>query len=134
MTPIPADQPLPLLFTLPPSARHEILLLDPENKLTLKELNKLVTERMKGSPNCEEFMSKYKSRSATSISSLKIHWSSANRDKKAWPEYTVLTNDNLPAVMAMLRLSGGVGRDVLEVGLEEAKRDAGGEEGEKKEE
>lgn len=46
--------PIPLMFTLPPSNRHEVILLDTSAKPTLKALNKQITTTMKDSPNCEE--------------------------------------------------------------------------------
>jgi hypothetical protein len=44
----------PLLFTLPPSNRHEIILLDTSSKPTLKALNKQITATISSSPNCAE--------------------------------------------------------------------------------
>ena len=48
---------LPLLFTLPPSNRHELILLDPSSKPSLKALNKQITSTIASSPNCAECMS-----------------------------------------------------------------------------
>jgi hypothetical protein len=45
---------LPLLFTLPPSNRHELILLDPSSKPSLKALNKQITSTIASSPNCAE--------------------------------------------------------------------------------
>ncbi|KAF2728328.1 hypothetical protein EJ04DRAFT_516696 [Polyplosphaeria fusca] len=105
---------LPLLFTLPPSNRHELILLDTSTKTTLKSLNKQITSTISSSPNCAEFMSKYKSKDLTeSITELRVHWSESGRDRKVWPEWTIVTDENLGAVIEVLRL--GVGRDVLEV-------------------
>ncbi|KAF2469467.1 uncharacterized protein BDR25DRAFT_304536 [Lindgomyces ingoldianus] len=105
----------PLLFTLPPSNRHEVILLDPSSsKPTLKSLNKQLTSTIATSANCAEFMGKYKSKDVQeTIQELKVHWAEAGRDPKMWPEYTVVTEENLAAVLEMLRL--GVGKDVLEV-------------------
>ena len=47
------------------------------------------------------------------IQEFKIHWDRQARDGKIWPEYTVVHEGNLEAVVEMLRLSPG--RDVLEV-------------------
>ncbi|KAF2818351.1 hypothetical protein CC86DRAFT_375846 [Ophiobolus disseminans] len=107
---------LPLLFTLAPSSRHEIILLDPSSKPTLKSLNKLITTTIASSPNCAEFMGKYKKNdegSKETIQEFKIHWDLKSRDGKIWPEYTVLTDENFGAVLEMLKL--GRGADVLEV-------------------
>jgi hypothetical protein len=48
-----------------------------------------------------------------SIQEFKIHWDTKTRDAKIWPEYTVVTEENLEAVLEVLKV--GVGRDVLEV-------------------
>ncbi|KAF2267701.1 hypothetical protein CC78DRAFT_613811 [Lojkania enalia] len=105
---------LPLLFTIPPSNRHEIILLDTSSKPTLKSLNKQITTTISSSPNCAEFMGKYKSKDTTeSIQEMKIHWSEAGRDRKVWPEYTIVTEENLAAVIELLKL--GAGKDVLEI-------------------
>jgi hypothetical protein len=45
---------IPLVFTLPPSNRHEVILLDTSSKPTLKALNKQITATIASSPNCEE--------------------------------------------------------------------------------
>jgi hypothetical protein len=45
---------LPLLFSLAPSARHEIILLDTSSKPNLKTLNKQITSTIASSPNCAE--------------------------------------------------------------------------------
>ena len=59
-------------------------------------------------------MGKYKTADVKeSIQEFKIHWSESGRDRKIWPEYTVVTDENLGAIIELLKL--GVGRDVLEV-------------------
>ncbi|KAF2681493.1 hypothetical protein K458DRAFT_309667 [Lentithecium fluviatile CBS 122367] len=106
--------PIPLMFTLPPSNRHEVILIDPSNKPTLKALNKQITTTMKDSPNCSEFMSKYKSKDAVEqILEWRIHWSESGRDHKVWPEYTIITDANFAAILELLKL--GQGKDVLEI-------------------
>ncbi|KAF1830392.1 hypothetical protein BDW02DRAFT_534218, partial [Decorospora gaudefroyi] len=113
--------PLPLLFTLPPSARHEFLLLDTtSSEITLKSLNRQILELVESSPNCAEFMAQHKKKASDSSSSatiqeLKIHWDLKRRDAKIWPEFTVLTEGNLGAVLVVLGRDPGLG--VLEVGL-----------------
>ncbi|KAF2714320.1 hypothetical protein K504DRAFT_456554 [Pleomassaria siparia CBS 279.74] len=109
---------IPILFTLPPSNRHEAILLDTTKAggPTLKSINKQVTAAMGTSPNCAEFMSKYKKTAETreTIESMRIHWAETGRDRNVWPEYTELTNENLPAIIELLRLAPGKG-DVLEI-------------------
>jgi hypothetical protein len=59
-------------------------------------------------------MSKYKSsETKETIQEFKIHWSESGRDRKAWPEYTIVTDENLPAILELLKM--GAGKDVLEI-------------------
>lgn len=60
-------------------------------------------------------MAKHKAADAPkeSIQELKVHWSSMGRDFKVWPEYTVVTEANFPAILQVL--SKGDAKDVLEV-------------------
>ncbi|KAF2114172.1 hypothetical protein BDV96DRAFT_600895 [Lophiotrema nucula] len=105
---------IPLLFTIPPSNRHEIILLDTSAKPSLKAINKQIVSTIATSANCAEFMGKYKSKDAgESIQEIKIHWSEYGRDLKVWPEYTIVTEENLVAILELLKL--GVGKDVLEI-------------------
>ena len=82
---------LPVCFTLPPSARHELLLLPLSPKPTLKSLNKAITALIATSPNCAEFMAKYKSSEAAAdlIQEIRVRWGSggeAGKGKGGWPE------------------------------------------------
>src|SRR5690242_19023408 len=105
----------PLLFTIPPSNRHEFLILDTtSSKPTLKALNKQSTTTLASSPNCAEFMGKYKStETKEQIQEFRIHWSSKEYDLKVWPEYTVVTDENLGAILELLKKDPKSG--VLEV-------------------
>lgn len=59
-------------------------------------------------------MGKYKSKENTEqIEEIKIHWSESGRDRKVWPEYTIVTEENFPAILELLKL--GVGKDVMEI-------------------
>lgn len=59
-------------------------------------------------------MAKHKSAaSKETIQEFKIHWDMKSRDPKVWPEYTILTDQNLGAVLEMMKLAPG--KDVLEV-------------------
>lgn len=94
----------PILFTVPPSNRHEFLILDTSSKPTLKALNKQITTTLASSPNCAEFMGKYKSsETKEQIQEFKIHWSSKEYDLKVWPEYTVVTDENFGAILEVLK-------------------------------
>jgi hypothetical protein len=105
---------IPLLFTLPPSSRHEIILLSTSPVPTLKSLNKQITSTIASSPNCAEFMAQHKKAGESEIiQEFKIHWDTKTRDGKIWPEYTVVTEENFGAILELLK--GNPGRDVLEV-------------------
>jgi len=60
-------------------------------------------------------MAKHKPKDAPQeqIQELRIHWSENGRDRKVWPEYTVVTEENLAGIVELLK--AGIGRDVLEV-------------------
>lgn len=104
---------IPILFRLGTSSRHEVILLDTSSKPTLKSINKQITATIAESPNCAEFMGKYKKAEGEQIQEFKIHWDRQGRDSKIWPEYTVVTDENLAAVVEMLKLNPG--KDVLEI-------------------
>ncbi|KAF1916029.1 hypothetical protein BDU57DRAFT_450034 [Ampelomyces quisqualis] len=108
----------PLLFTLPPSSHHEIICLSTSSQTSLKSLNKQITSTIASSPNCAEFMAKHKkadeSGAPETIQELRVHWDTKTRDGRIWPEYTVVTEENLAAVLAVLEKNTGRG-DVLEV-------------------
>lgn len=94
----------PILFTIPPSSRHEFIVLDTSSKPTLKALNKQITATLAASPNCAEFMGKYKSaESKEQIQEFRIHWSSKEYDLKIWPEYTVVTDENFGSLLELLK-------------------------------
>ncbi|KAH6643556.1 hypothetical protein C7974DRAFT_429633 [Boeremia exigua] len=104
----------PVVFTIPPSNRHEFITLDPSTKPTLKALNKLITATLAASPNCAEFMGKYKAaETKEQIQEFKIHWSGKEFDLKVWPEYTVVTDANFGAILEVLKREPKSG--VLEV-------------------
>lgn len=100
-----------LLFTVGGSNRHEIILLP--SSINLKSLNSAISTAVKSSPNCAEFMSKYKKQEdePEQISELKIRWSPAGRDSKIWPQTTIITEDNVAAALKLVDPS----KDVLEV-------------------
>ncbi|KAJ4317308.1 hypothetical protein N0V94_004993 [Neodidymelliopsis sp. IMI 364377] len=110
----------PLLFTVPPSNRHEFIFLDTSSKPTLKALNKQITSTLASSPNCAEFMGKYKSsETKEQIQEFKIHWSSKEYDLKVWPEYTVVTDENFGAILDLLQKEPKSGVLEIKVGKAE---------------
>ncbi|KAF1958075.1 hypothetical protein CC80DRAFT_409649 [Byssothecium circinans] len=106
---------IPIIFTLPPSNRHEVILIDGNAKSSLKALNKLITSTIAESPNCVEFMDKYKAKDgpAEQIQAIKVHWSKSGRENKSWPEFTIVTEENMVALLKLL----DSGKDVLEIKL-----------------
>jgi hypothetical protein len=60
-------------------------------------------------------MAKHKAADAPKeqILEIKVHWSAVGRDRKVWPEYTVLTEENLGAILEVL--GRGEVKDALEV-------------------
>jgi hypothetical protein len=54
------SESIPVLFTLPPSNRHEVILIDTSSKPSLKSLNAQITSTIRESPNCQEHMAKFK--------------------------------------------------------------------------
>ncbi|KAI6793692.1 hypothetical protein KC363_g5221 [Hortaea werneckii] len=128
------EHEFPILFTIEGSSRHEVLLTSPTQ--TLSTLRTHLTNLATTSPNCAEFMSKYRNRSITeAVSEIRVRWEIADpgtpagsgRDGKIWPKETVVTEENFAAVMRLLEWGGG--RDVLDVKM--ARGEGGEPEGEK---
>jgi hypothetical protein len=114
-----AKMSFPVLFTIDGASRHELLLL-PSSTTTLKSLNTLITASAASSPNCTEFMSKFKKNDDSGpkeqIAEIKVKWCAEGRDMKIWPATTVITEENVAAVLAMVER--GAGRDVVAVKME----------------
>jgi hypothetical protein len=49
------------------------------------------------------------------IQEFRIHWDTKTRDGKIWPEYTVVTDGNFPAILELLKANPVMG--VLEIKL-----------------
>ncbi|RMY47678.1 hypothetical protein D0863_15580 [Hortaea werneckii] len=112
---------------------HPLVLLTSPTQ-TLSALQTALTNLATTSPNCAEFLSKYRNRNITeSVSEIRVRWAIADsrtpagwgRDGKIWPKETVLTEENFRAVMRLLEWGGG--RDVLDVRM--VRGEGGGEEG-----
>jgi len=52
------------------------------------------------------------------VKNMKVKWGVSSGRDAIWPKATVVTEENLEAVLLMMERGGGVGRDVLEVVLE----------------
>lgn len=94
-----------------------------------EDLKKQIETLASSSPNCAEFMSKFKKKedSQEKVKEVKVRWAAEGRDLKLFPRETVLTEDNCEAVLRMM--AHGVGKDVFDVTVEQPK---GGEEEKKK--
>lgn len=113
----------PLLFTLDSSHRHEVILVS--SKTSLSALEGQIQKASTSSPNCTEFMSKYKKAPGESDGAegegggdkkkaeIKVRWSDFGRDPKVWPKATVVTDENWEALLKLIEPS----KDVLEVKL-----------------
>lgn len=103
----------PLLFTVNGPKRHEILITN--TTASIKELHAQIEDLVSNSPNSQEFMAKYKKQGPKEkVTEMKVRWSTEGRDPKWWPQSTVITEDNIDAVLSLIERSG-VGKDVLEI-------------------
>lgn len=90
-----------------------VILVNPGHDLD--ELKQSMESLATSSPNCAEFMSKYKSKeSKETVKQIKVKW--GGKDKQLFPKETVLTEDNCEAVLRMMAV--GVGQDVFDVKTE----------------
>jgi hypothetical protein len=106
---------IPLLFSIENSNRHELFIIS--TAAGLSDLTSEIESLAATSPNCKEFMSKYKKAGEEKVVELKVRWGVAARESKIWPQVTVLTEENTEAVLMMIERGGGLGRDVIEVKL-----------------
>ena len=127
----------PVLFTIGTSNRHDVISVN--TSLRLKEINRKVEAIVASSPNCEERLSKYsKNKNKLQAKGLKVRWAGEPREAKLWPTSTIITDENVEAILSLMSLHAG--KDVLEVEMfqeplpkEEAKEGEGDKaEGEKK--
>ncbi|KAF2454040.1 hypothetical protein BDY21DRAFT_291947 [Lineolata rhizophorae] len=100
----------PILFTIDGSGRHEVISLKPSST-SMANLSSAISGAAAGSPNCEEFMSKYKSAKEESVTQVRVRWCTAGRDSKAWPSSTILHESNCAAVLSLMDPA----KDTLEV-------------------
>jgi hypothetical protein len=116
---------VPILFTVNGSSRHELMLISPTHA-TLDGVFAEILQLTASSPNCAEFMSKYKKKpeddTEHEVQEIKVKWNSQSHDPKIFPASTVVTKENFKAVITMIGASG-VGRDVFEVQVGEPKKE-----------
>jgi hypothetical protein len=110
-----SDHSVPVLFTVDGTTRHEVILVSPAHA-TLASLRATMARIAASSPNCGEFMAHYKrpASSPPDVEEVRVRWDARSHDPKIFPASTVVTEDNLRAVVEMIGRSG-VGRDTLEV-------------------
>ncbi|KAI9657378.1 MAG: hypothetical protein M1821_003059 [Bathelium mastoideum] len=112
----------PVVFTIDTSSRHDLLIVS--NKTTLSDLRNQISNLAAASPNCAEFMAKYKKKDEggvkETVDEIKVKWAAEGRDAKIFPKETVVTDENAAAVFRMMEL--GNGKDVLEVHMEKGSK------------
>jgi hypothetical protein len=107
---------VPILFTVNGASRHELILISPDHA-TLEGVNAEIISLTTSSPNCQEFMSKFKKQSDEPVvEEIRVKWNAQSHDPKIFPASTIVTKDNFKAIVIMIGKSG-VGRDVFEVKL-----------------
>jgi hypothetical protein len=101
----------PVLFTIDGSGRHEVILIS--SKTSLSKLSSEIGYIAAQSPNCSEFMSKYKKKEegGEKVGEIKVRWSSEGRDSKTWPQTTIITEENCEAVLKLIEPS----KDTLDI-------------------
>jgi hypothetical protein len=95
--------------------KKQVVLISPKHA-TLQGLCAEISSISGTSPNCQEFMSKFKktSEDGPAVEELRVHWNGQSHDPKIFPASTILTEQNFEAVVKMIGQSG-VGRDTLQV-------------------
>ncbi|TKA72759.1 hypothetical protein B0A55_06838 [Friedmanniomyces simplex] len=107
----------PALFTIEGSNRHELLLGNPGRDVD--ELRASMEKLASSSPNCQEFMSKFRNKDIVEkVGEIKVKWASEGRDKQLFPKETLLTDENCEPVLRMMAIGGG--KDVFDVKLEKS--------------
>jgi hypothetical protein len=90
-----------------------VILVNPGHDLD--ELKASMEKLASSSPNCAEFMSKYRNKeNVDKVGEIKVRW--GGKDKQLFPKETLLTEDNCEPVLRMMAV--GVGQDVFDVKLQ----------------
>ncbi|KAK0942881.1 hypothetical protein LTR29_005622 [Friedmanniomyces endolithicus] len=114
----------PALFTVEGSSRHEVFLVNPGHDVD--QLRASMEKLASSSPNCQEFMSKHRSKDIVEkVGEIKVKWASEGRDKQLFVKETLLTDDNCEAVLRMMAIGGG--KDVFDIKLDKSQASAEGE-------
>jgi len=89
-----------------------VILVNPG--LELRELTSRIEHLIATSPNAGEFLGKYRSKDVTeTVKEIVVKWASEGRDSRVFVRETLLTEENLEAVLRMMAV--GVGKDVFDV-------------------
>ena len=106
----------PILFTVGNSSRHDVVLISAN--LTISNISSKLEAAISASPNCRGALDKYsKNKNPHEVKSIKVRWANEPRESKLWPSATVLTKDNVEAVLRLVALHQG--KDILEVEAEQ---------------
>lgn len=80
----------------------------------IQELQTKIAGIIPKSPNCAEALAKYsKSKGDWKVNEIKVRWSGEPREARLWPSSTILTEENVEAVLQLVALHGG--KDVMMV-------------------
>lgn len=106
-----SKQDFPIVFSIGGSGRHEVVFVNPG--LSIQDISAKVEGIVSTSKNCEEPLAKYKKKGeASKVTEIQMRWSREGRDTTIFPKSTVITEDNIEAVLTLAN-----GNDVLDIEL-----------------
>jgi hypothetical protein len=95
-----------------PRLTPTVILVNPN--LDLPSLTSQIERVIATSPNAGEFLGKYRSKDVTeTVKEIVVKWASEGRDSRVFVRETLVTEENLEAVLKMMAV--GVGKDVFDV-------------------
>jgi len=96
--------------------------------LSLPSLTSQIERVIATSPNAGEFLGKYRSKDVTeTVKEIVVKWASEGRDSRTFVRETLVTEENLEAVLRMMAV--GVGKDVFDVKIRVNEKKKSEEEG-----
>ena len=82
--------------------------------IDLPDLTSRIERLIATSPNAGEFMGKYRSKDISeTVREITVKWAAEGRDSRVFVKETLVTEENVEAVLRMMGV--GVGRDVFDV-------------------
>ena len=106
----------PILFTVGNSSRHDVVLIN--SGLSIADISSKIESAISASPNCRGALDKYsKNKNPHEVKSVKVRWAGEPRESRLWPNATILTEDNVEAVLKLVALHDG--KDIIEVEAEQ---------------